>query len=245
MADPTELAHLEARIATLEAERAASHRRTRRGLIAVVVVAAFGSVGVFAADGNCPNGLPFCFTSGSPALAGQLNHNFAQLKEWLERKTGPVADPLVVASAGVRITNGDLRVDLGSLVTPRLSASPFGGTTFRRNDGTTAASVDENGNATFRTVRISGGNGTINLPHNCESIRQAGGPAGVNTVSCPANKFVLSGGTDCPANAWLNYSQAENESNGRFTQWHSECRGGSSGAFAVTPTSVSAICCEF
>lgn len=39
----------------------------------------------------CPNGLPFCFAPNSPALAGQVNQNFMQLKEWVETKVGPVS----------------------------------------------------------------------------------------------------------------------------------------------------------
>ncbi len=45
----------------------------------------------FAANQTCPNGLPFCFAPDSPALAGQVNMNFMQLKEWVETKVGPVS----------------------------------------------------------------------------------------------------------------------------------------------------------
>lgn len=41
-----------------------------------------------AADGTCPNGLPFCFSADQPAVAAEVNNNFAQLREWLEAKVG-------------------------------------------------------------------------------------------------------------------------------------------------------------
>lgn len=52
-----------------------------------------------AADGNCPNGLPFCFAGNTPAVASQINHDLAQLKEWLEAKVGTVGQPVTIAGA--------------------------------------------------------------------------------------------------------------------------------------------------
>jgi hypothetical protein len=93
-----ELADVRARLATLEAERVASRRRVRRLLSATVLAALVGTA-ASAANGACPNGLPFCFAVETPAIASEVNTNFAQLKEWLEGKVGAVATP-------VRITSG-------------------------------------------------------------------------------------------------------------------------------------------
>lgn len=91
------------------------------GLVGVVVCLLV--VGrALAADGSCPNGLPFCFAADTPAQAAQVNQNFAQLKEWLEAKVGAVgagvtiAGPMTVSgtlSAGGLSTTG--AVSAGSL----------------------------------------------------------------------------------------------------------------------------------
>ena len=93
-----ELAELRARLAALEAERTVARRRGRWVGGAVVLATLVGTA-AFAANGACPNGLPFCFTADQPALASEVNHNFMQLREWLESKVGTVATP-------VRITTG-------------------------------------------------------------------------------------------------------------------------------------------
>lgn len=94
----SQLLDLRARLATLEAERA----RLRRGLKyagTVGLLAVFLGTVASAADGACPNGLPFCFAADTPALASEVNTNFAQLKEWLEAKVGAVG-------VGVRVQPG-------------------------------------------------------------------------------------------------------------------------------------------
>lgn len=93
-----ELTQMKARLAAIEAERHRARRKAGGGLLVATLVAlAAGTVS--AANGNCPNGLPFCFTPDSPALAGEVNHNFMQLKEWLETKVGAVSAAGVTASA--------------------------------------------------------------------------------------------------------------------------------------------------
>ncbi|MDP2272890.1 MAG: hypothetical protein Q8N23_27080 [Archangium sp.] len=106
-----ELAELRARLASLEAERTASRGRVRWAGAAVVIAALIGTA-ASAANGACPNGLPFCFNSNTPALASEVNTNFSQLKEWLESKVGTVAAP-------VRITTGATV----STITPPTQAS--------------------------------------------------------------------------------------------------------------------------
>ncbi|MBL8933062.1 MAG: hypothetical protein JNM69_00825 [Archangium sp.] len=93
-----QLVDLRARLATLEAERSTLRRALKfaasGGLLAVLL----GTV-ASAADGACPNGLPFCFAADTPASASEVNTNFAQLKEWLEAKVG-------VVGVGVRVQPG-------------------------------------------------------------------------------------------------------------------------------------------
>lgn len=78
---------LRERVARLEAEK--SSRKVKRRWVlagAALIVIATGSA--LAADGACPNALPFCFAPDTPAQASQVNHNFSQLQEWLVAKVG-------------------------------------------------------------------------------------------------------------------------------------------------------------
>jgi hypothetical protein len=127
-----EVADLRARLAVLEAERAAARRRNRRLAFAAVGLAVISGTVASAANGNCPNGLPFCFTPDSPAQASQVNHNFMQLKEWIETKVGATsssgvsastitASGTVTANGSARVTGGGLQVHAGGAVSPPAS----------------------------------------------------------------------------------------------------------------------------
>jgi hypothetical protein len=125
VSDTSELAALRERVASIENRERERSARLRRRALFVVLAAAFGSVGALAASGNCPNGMPYCFTAGTPALSSQVNYNFAQLKEWLENKTGPVdggttlGDVTVagaVSTTGNVNVGGDVHVDGGLTV---------------------------------------------------------------------------------------------------------------------------------
>ena len=103
-----ELETLRARTTELERERdwALQQRRLLQKrflatLAGVGLVGVLGSGVAIAANGNCPNGLPYCFVADSPAHASEVNHNFAQLKEWLEQKVGPTGTPQVTLSGSV------------------------------------------------------------------------------------------------------------------------------------------------
>lgn len=93
----SQLAELRSRLAVLEADRARLRRRLQYagsvGLLALLIGTAAS-----AANGACPNGLPFCFAADTPASAEEVNTNFAQLKEWLEGKVGTVATPVRVVT---------------------------------------------------------------------------------------------------------------------------------------------------
>lgn len=97
-------------------------RRARRPvLVAFAVGVALAAGGTFAANGNCPNGLPFCFAANEPARAAQVNHNFAQMKEWMEAKIGDAGTPGVQATS---VTATNLTVNGGRL-TGNNAASNF------------------------------------------------------------------------------------------------------------------------
>lgn len=90
-----ELAEMRARLAALESEQTSARRRVRWGGAAAVVAALVGTA-ASAANGACPNGLPFCFSVDTPALASEVNTNFMQLKEWLESKVGAVGSAVKI-----------------------------------------------------------------------------------------------------------------------------------------------------
>ncbi len=108
-----ELERMKLRLAALEA-RAAVPPVRRASRVALMLGACVGLVGgvAAAANGTCPNGLPFCFAPNTPAVASQVNHNFLQLKEWLEQKVGTsgTADVTIAGptthTAAVRVQTG-------------------------------------------------------------------------------------------------------------------------------------------
>ncbi len=90
---------LKQRLCAVEDELREGRRRRRRALVAVALLVGIAAPLSWAADGNCPNGLPFCFAADAPARASDVNHNFAQLKEWLEAKVGSTASSNLTAGA--------------------------------------------------------------------------------------------------------------------------------------------------
>lgn len=108
-----ELNALERRIEQLEAQ--ARRRRVRASLI--VVIGALVGASAFAANGSCPNGLPFCFEADAPAKASEVNHDFAQLKEWLETKVGVVGTP-AISVTGLTVTGTSVTNVGRAIVTP-------------------------------------------------------------------------------------------------------------------------------
>ncbi len=96
-----------------------TRRRVTRGALVALATGVLISGAAIAADGNCPNGYPFCFSQNQPAIASQVNHNFDQIKEWLEAKVGPtssgnvtVAGTMTANGATVSVPTG--RMDFGS-----------------------------------------------------------------------------------------------------------------------------------
>lgn len=90
-----ELTRLRDRVERLERQR----RRNRFGALAAAVtlvsVTAFGQLIVFAPD--------------TPAVAAEVNSNFAQLRAWLEQKVGPVGSSTITLStplAGTQLADG-------------------------------------------------------------------------------------------------------------------------------------------
>ncbi len=135
-AQPPEVADLARRLADVEAQLAAAGRARRRWLLGTAFVLVVSASVAFAADGQCPNGLPFCFASDTPARASEINHNFAQLKEWLETKVGAVSSGTITAT---------------SITTTGITA-----TTLSVSGNSTLNTQTVNGAATFASATVNG-----------------------------------------------------------------------------------------
>jgi hypothetical protein len=141
-----EIQELERRLHQLEGALAQQPTRTRGwctvltfvSCVLVGVGSLLGVSGVLAADGACPNQLPFCFAAGAPARASEINHNFAQLLEWLESKVGAVdsGDVSVAGNVQLKDADGNTVVSLDGTDPQRAAL------TIRTPDGTIAASQD-------------------------------------------------------------------------------------------------------
>ena len=154
--DPADLTSqlntLRERVARLEAEKAARGGKRKWVIVTAVIVVATGTA--LAADGNCPNALPFCFAPDSPAQAAQVNHNFSQLQEWLVAKVG------LPSSAGITTSSVSAT---GTVTGTRANFSPCG--TNQCLSGNNAAGnfhIDTNtpGGATYLNY-FSGTAGTV------------------------------------------------------------------------------------
>jgi hypothetical protein len=103
---PTDQSRLEQRLAELEHHVESTRRLHRRLGVGLVALVLFGVGSAFAANGACPNGLPFCFNPDEPARASDVNTNFLQLKEWLEAKTGLVSSNGISTATAASFTGG-------------------------------------------------------------------------------------------------------------------------------------------
>lgn len=216
-----DLSSLLQRIEDLEhTARVAKRRRTIAVSVSAVVLA-MGAGTALAANGNCPNALPFCFQADTPAIAGQVNQNFAQLKEWMEAKVGPVTS--TAATTNALTVNGAETVNGSSSITGTLTAGPFlpsyaawgttgaGGAAITNDNGVYKALMvvgntsaggarkvklyDDVAVANSLTVGGVGGN----VPFNCV-IRSNGGNSGAASsynVGCAANEIAVGGGARC------------------------------------------------
>lgn len=116
-----ELAALRTRVAELEAKGTSTPPSRRKAWLALftagLVAAGVGTA--FAASGTCPNGMQYCFSANSPALASEINFDLSQLKGWIETKVGSTASASVtstgIANTGTLANTGDLNVTQGRL----------------------------------------------------------------------------------------------------------------------------------
>lgn len=271
---PSELEALRERLAAVErtlVEKDRRSKRLRRLARWGAVVVLFAAGGVFAANGNCPNGLPFCFAANSPALAGSVNHNFAQLKEWLEAKVGPTSAS-TITSTGVTV-NGSLAVVGDQSINGRLigtnsagnfhlDTADFGnkamyfnwfsgnnGVVFGNGSQAQAARIDAAGN-TALSGRLNVGAGGGNVPHQCV-IRTT---TTSYNAACSAGEIAISGGGRCnglwrltESLPWGGPGEGDSLGAGSVPRaWRAVCQvWGNAGTYAVPQLGVFAVCCRY
>lgn len=161
-------------------------------MVLIAVVACLGIGTAWAADGTCPNGLPFCFEADQPARASDVNHNFAQLKEWLEAKVGPRGGNVVVASpstfsGGATFSSG-VTISSGATVS---GTSSFSGSTTFSAPVTFGSPVTFNGAATFSSLNVTGAVTSAGFDTSCVP----GVNGGVFPFCCRVD--IRSGATSC------------------------------------------------
>lgn len=215
-----ELEALRTRVLELEASQRARRRAWRRaGLVSCLVV--FASVGTaLAANGNCPNNLPFCFAADQPAQASQVNHNFAQLLEWLEAKTGTrsaagVQTPSVTTTGNVEVTNSGQIVGTGN-GNFHINTMPSAGTLYLNwhsgsggvivGNGASAPAVALQANGNVNLTSVNGRRPAVTYANACSTgsctqacqnsgvIRQAWGFHGANAFANVGGGWACGGG---------------------------------------------------
>lgn len=189
----------------LEADRERLRRRLRfAGAAALLVVLI--ATGASAANGACPNGLPFCFAADTPASAEEVNTNFAQLKEWLESKVGTVATPVKVVSGATVSTVTPPAQTTRALFVSSNSASPTDPIVDIRHDNLTQGvgigwnSIVATGSAATQDLQfVAKGAGQVISASNF-SVGATTATCAIGPCFCPAGLFAQSWTGTC-ANA--------------------------------------------
>lgn len=181
--EATELEIIKARLETLEGAETA--RRTRNARLRRLTLVAAGLLsllygGAWAADGNCPNGFPFCFTSDTPANASEVNHNFSQLKQWVEQKVGTV-NSADVALTGTTTVSGPATFSGTSTFNGALNAGTVSAATL---NGTTVNASALNAGGDLSAPNNSWGSNTRSATFNRSACGVESG------ATCPPGRYV-------------------------------------------------------
>lgn len=97
---------MQKRMVELERQLAQQQKRVRQRralMLSLGIGAALTATVAVAASGNCPNAMPYCFSADTPAIASEINMNFAQLKEWVEQKVGATGTAAVSITGATTI----------------------------------------------------------------------------------------------------------------------------------------------
>lgn len=208
-----ELRELRARVAMLE-----RRPRLRPWIIAGAVAGAMVGVSALGASVACPNGIPYCFQPNDPALASEINADFAALKTYLEAKvgaTGPLATPSNDISTHNVTASGTVSANLVAAYSysppyTSWSSVPQGaGGAAIQNDNNAYKALMLVGNTSaggsrkirmFDDVDVSG-----NFTMNGYEVSCAGGRSGYHFGFC-CRMNIRTGATDCKNGTATNFS---------------------------------------
>jgi hypothetical protein len=171
----------------------------------------------------CTNGIPFCFAPNDPALASEINLNFAALKTWLEAKVGPTG---TLASPSGDITTG-------RIVTTGVAPAYQNWTTFPVGAGTAGIVND---NVSFKALMVvgnssAGGKRKVqiydDLYVSSDVVVGGAGSLTVNgpvvrngyAVACAAGESGYHFGFCCRINVRSGAAECRNGNNTTFSSW--------------------------
>ncbi len=207
-----------ASLAQLAAERRrATHRNIARATVVALAAGLVGSGVAVAASGACPNGYPFCFAPDQPARASEVNHNFSQIKEWLETKVGSTSSPNVTIANNATITgtlgvansatvSGTLGVTSGATVggTAALNGNlTVGGTSRLGPSGRSFANMrfGTHGTCGDNVSVAQSGSFDVGMPVNASAVVLLT-PGEYDNNGCTTARVVLASGTSVTYNSW-------------------------------------------
>jgi hypothetical protein len=210
-----ELQELRYRLAQVE-----RRPRTRPWMIAGAVagvMVAFNALGSMV----CPNGIPYCFNANEPALASEVNADFAALKTWLEAKVGATG---ALASPSPDITTRNINAGvITANMDDALAYSPPYSTWGTYATGAGGATiVNDNATANYKALVIQGNNsagGTHKIKMlddvdvngvvtaNGYDVTCAGGRSGYHYAFC------------CRMDIRTGYAQCKNGTNQNWAGW--------------------------
>lgn len=149
------------------------------------------------------------FQADQPALAGEVNGNFTQLRTWLENKVG------VVTSPEVRMRTTSANPVLLATATTSINTAPiadFRHTNLTQGIGIGWDGLMATGTAANQSIQLTpkgtgsvliNGSATVSgtIDIGLELITCSNVPSGSDCV-CPTGKRALSGGVYCAGNNW-------------------------------------------
>lgn len=189
MLDPKQLQDLDGEVAALRSRLAdLETAQSRRRLFGVAFVALLALVGgtAWAATGNCPNGMTYCFVADRPALASEVNYDFSELRDLNSAYVSQIGGGVPSTQAAAPVTS--LSLPAGSYVVSgklyAISSTTAGNHTLlcslRSSEGSTSIDFTNSNSAptTYNNLSLLGATtlnaaGTVSL--SCSSGPDAAG----------------------------------------------------------------------
>jgi hypothetical protein len=210
-----ELQELRNRLAEVE-----RRPRMRPWMIAGAVAGVMVAVNALASS-VCPNGIPYCFNANEPALASEVNADFAALKTWLEAKVGATG-ALATPSPDITTRNinaGVITANMSNALAYSPAYSTWG--TYATGAGG-ATIVNDNNVSNYRALVIQGNN-SAGGTHKIKMLDDVDVNGVVTStaydVTCAGGRSNYHYAFCCRMNIRTGLTQCKNASNSQFTSW--------------------------